>query len=464
MSDSLPTATRVSDPGIRALYSLESRWQAWLDVEAALAKAQAELGIIPKDAAEAIARAARLELLDRARIDEGFARTGHTLVPLVWELARVVGETHGGWVHWGATTQNITQTGDLLVLRQAHAIFLRLIGEALTAMADLADRGADMPIAGRTHGQHAVPATFGYKAAVWIDELLRHVERLQQTAPRLFVAMLGGGAGTFASLGKQGPLVQAGIGRHLDMGSMRVPSRALGDHLAENMCILGMLAATCGKIGREIYTLMKTEFGEVEEPVPPGTVGSSTMPQKRNPKLCQDIIALTAEVRAMVPLALEAMQTEHEADRTTSLMMDAAEARACIAMGDALSRLGEVVRGLRLDPERMRRNLDLGGGLIMAEAVMLRLGATLGRQHAHDVVYDAAQAAFVEGRPFSAVLAADPRVRAHLDPKAIDGLLDPVGYTGLCAEMARDAAGRARIAVAEIASKSNVQRIVRGSS
>jgi adenylosuccinate lyase len=204
MSDTLPTATRVSDAGIRALYALENRWQAWLDVEVALAKAQAGLSIIPTEAADAIARAARIELMDRTRIDEGFARTGHTLVPLVWELSRVVGEPHGGWVHWGATTQNITQTGDLLVLRQAHRVFLHLIGEALSAMADLAERGAEMPIAGRTHGQHAVPATFGYKIAVWIDELLRHVERLQQAGPRLFVAMLGGGAGTFASLGKHG--------------------------------------------------------------------------------------------------------------------------------------------------------------------------------------------------------------------------------------------------------------------
>src|SRR5580704_11935405 len=134
--DTLPTATRVSDPGIRALYRLENRWQAWLDVEAALAKAQAELGIIPPAAATAIAKAAHYELLDRARLDEGFARTGHTIVPLVWELSRVTGEEHGGWVHWGATTQNITQTGDLLVLRQAHGIILRLIGEALAAMAD----------------------------------------------------------------------------------------------------------------------------------------------------------------------------------------------------------------------------------------------------------------------------------------------------------------------------------------
>src|SRR3989475_3390066 len=164
--------------------------------------------------------------------------------------------------------------------------------------------------------------------------MIRHVERLRQAAPRLFVAMLGGGAGTFASLGTQGPAVQAGIGKHLGMLPMRVPSRTIGDHLAENICLLGLLFFFNDTATTEIYTLMKTEFGEVEEPVPPGTVGSSTMPQKRNPKLCQDIIALTAEVRALVPLALEAMQTEHEADRTTTLMMDSAEARAGIAMGD----------------------------------------------------------------------------------------------------------------------------------
>src|SRR5690349_11183204 len=150
MSDELPTAARVADPGIRALYRIENRWQAWLDVEVALAQAQAELGIIPKEASQAIAAAARLDLLDRRRIDEGFARTGHTIVPLVWELSRIVGEPYGGWVHWGATTQNITQTGDLLVLRQAHHIFLKLIADALLAAADLAERGADMPIPGRT--------------------------------------------------------------------------------------------------------------------------------------------------------------------------------------------------------------------------------------------------------------------------------------------------------------------------
>jgi adenylosuccinate lyase len=444
MTSPLPTAARIVDPGIRALYRIENRWQAWLDVESALASAEAELGIIPSAAAAAIRKCARLELLDRARIEAGLARTGHTIVPLVWELSRVVGDPHGGWVHWGATTQNITQTGNLLVLRQAHGILLGLIAQALLAMADLAERSAEMAIAARTHGQHAVPATFGFKVAAWIDELLRHRDRLSEAAPRLFVAMLGGGAGTFASLGERGPLVQAAIARELGMGSMRVPSRALGDHLAENVCLMGLLASTSGKIAREIYTLMKTEFGEVEEPVPPGTIGSSTMPQKRNPKLCQDIMALSAEVRALVPLALEAMQTEHEADRTTTLMMDQAEERAGIAMGDLLSRLAAVLQGLRLSPQRMRRNLDQGGGLIMAEAVMLRLGSSLGRQQAHEVVYDAAQSAVLEDRPFAAALAADARVAAHLGKAELEALLDASGYTGLCAEMAREAAARAR--------------------
>ena len=444
MSDELPTATRVSDPGIRALYKLENRWQAWLDVEVALAQAQAALGIIPEEAAAAIAKCADISLMDRARIDEGFARTGHTLVPLVWELSQLVGEPHGGWVHWGATTQNITQTGDLLVLRQAHQIFVQLLQDLLEAMADLAEKGADMPIAARTHGQHAVPATFGLKVATWIDEILRHLERLEQAAPRIFVAMLGGAAGTYASLGEQGPAVQRGMGERLGMTSMRVPSRSISDHFTENVCVLAMLAATCGKIGREIYELMKTEFAEVEEPVPPGTVGSSTMPQKRNPKLCQDIIAAAAEIRAQVPLALEAMQTEHEADRTTSLMIDTAESRACIATGDMLVRLVQVMRGLKLDPQRMRKNLDLSGGLIMAEAVMLTLGATLGRQHAHDVVYDAAQAAFVENKAFSELLSADPRVTERLHPAAITKLMDPTEYCGLSALLAREAVQRVR--------------------
>jgi adenylosuccinate lyase len=446
-----PTAYRVPDPGIRALFAEASRYQAWLDVEAALALAQAELGVIPEHAAREIAAKARLALLDMEAIRAGLARTGHSLVPLVWELDRVCGGDAGGYVHWGATTQNITQTGQLLLVRRAHGVFLRQLATLLDVLGELAERTKSMLLPGRTHGQHALPATFGFKVAVWIDELIRHVERLRGAESRVFVAMLGGGAGTMASLGAIGMAVQEKMARQLGMGAMAVPARTIGDHQAEYVTLLGMLAATASKMAREVYTLMKQEFGEVEEPVPPGTVGSSTMPQKRNPKLSQDVVAAAAQVRALVPLALEAMQTEHEADRTTSMMFDRAVTDACGLTGDILQRLIALFSGLRVFPERMRRNLDLSGGLIMAEALMLELGKRIGRQRAHDVVYDAAQAAATDGRAFQDVLAADERVRAHVTREQIAALLDPAQYVGLCREFAEEGAIRARNTVAVLA-------------
>ncbi|MGH8057194.1 MAG: class-II fumarase/aspartase family protein [Candidatus Entotheonellia bacterium] len=444
MLDEEPTALRIEDPGVRALFSEASRYQAWLDVEAALAQAQAELGIIPTSAAAEITRKAQLSFLDMAAIRAGLARTGHPLVPLVWELDRVCEGDAGGYVHWGATTQNITQTGLLLLVRRAHGIFLTQLAAVLQTLADLAERTKDAVLPGRTHGQHAVPATFGFKVAVWIDELCRHVERLQGCEGRVFVAMLGGGAGTLASLGEMGLATQAKLAARLGMSAMTMPARTIGDHLAEYVLLLGMLAATCSKIGREIYTLMKQEFGEVEEPVPPGTVGSSTMPQKRNPKLSQDIVAAAAQLRALVPLALEAMQTEHEADRTTSIMMNRAVTDACELTGDILQRLIAIMTGLQVFPERMRQNLDLSGGMIMAEAVMLELGRQIGRQHAHDAVYDAAQASATQDRPFRELLAENPLVSTRLTPAQVDALLDPTCYTGLCQTFAELGAVRAR--------------------
>src|SRR5579885_1064473 len=439
-----PTALRLPDPGIRALFAEGARWQSWLDVEAALAAAEADLGVIPADAAAEIRRAARLELLDREAIRTGLERTGHALVPLIWELDRVCGGEAGGFVHWGATTQNITQTGLIMQLRAAHERFLQLLASLLERLAMLAERTAELPLPARTHGQHAVPATFGLKVAVWIDELSRHVERLRGCEPRVFVAMFGGAAGTLASVGEIGVEIQARLAEKLGLRPMPLPARTVGDHLTEYVTLLGLLAATSSKIGREVYELMKPEFGEVEEPVPPGTVGSSTMPQKRNPKLCQDIVAAAAELRALVPLALEAMQTEHEADRTTSLMIGRALSEACALTGEILVRLDTLFAGLQLFPERMRRNLDLSGGLIMAEAVMLELGKRLGRQRAHDVVYEAAQTAATSGRPFRDLLLEDESVRRQLGAKEIDALLDPERYTGVSAVFARRAAAAGR--------------------
>jgi adenylosuccinate lyase len=197
---------------------------------------------------------------------------------------------------------------------------------------------------------------------------------------------------------------------------------------------------------------MKQEFGEVEEPVPPGTVGSSTMPQKRNPKLAQDIVAAAAQIRALVPLALEAMQTEHEADRTTSMMMDRALIDACGLTGDILQRFITLFQGLQVFPERMLHNVSLSGGLIMAEALMLELGKRLGRQRAHDIVYEAAQGAVTQGRPFHELLAEDQHIMAHLTPQQITDLLDPSHYTGLCRPFAEQGAQRARQVAAGLAS------------
>jgi 3-carboxy-cis,cis-muconate cycloisomerase len=454
-----PTSLRIDDPGVRALFTEAARFQSWLDVEAALALAQAELGIIPMAAATEIVGKAQLSCLDLAAVREGLARTGHPLVPLVWALDRACAGDAGGYVHWGATTQNVTQTGQLLQVRRAHDIFLRQLAAilTLTTLADLAERTKDVLLPGRTHGQHAVPATFGFKVAVWIDELGRHVERLQGCEGRVFVAMLGGGAGTLASLGEGGLVTQEKMAARLGLDPMPMPARTIGDHQAEYVLLLGMLAATCSKIGREIYTLMKQEFGEVEEPVPAGTVGSSTMPQKRNPKLSQDIIAAAAQIRALVPLALEAMQTEHEADRTTSIMMSRALVQACELTGDVLQRMIALFAGLQVFPERMRQNLDLSGGLIMAEALMLDLGKQIGRQRAHDAVYDAAQASVTRGRPFREMLAEDTQVSARLTRAQVEALLDPARYTGLCREFAERGAARGR----EIAA--GLTRATRGS-
>ena len=444
------TDGRVPDPGIRRLFTLEHRWQRWLDVEAALAAAQADVGMVPHAAAAAIGAAAQLDRLDVERIHRGIAETSHPLMALIVRLTEATGEPHGGWVHWGVTSQNIMQTGDVLVLREAHAVLLDLFAGVLDAAADLAEGGADIVLAGRTHGQHAVPITFGFKASVWIDELSRHVTRLGHAAEHAFRAMTGGAAGTFAGLGPDGPAVQAGVARRLGLGSMTVPARSIADPFAEYACALGILASTSGRIARDVALLMTTEVGEVAEPQPPATVGSSTMPHKRNPQLSQDVIAITAQIRALVPLALEAMMQDHEGDGAGTAVMDDVLARACVLSGDALTRLVVILDGLELDTDRMRRNLELTDGLISSEAVMLALGRMIGRQHAHDVVSEAARAATSDGRRFVDALAADERVVAHLDATAIATLLDTAEHTGRSGQIAHDGAARARTLAAQL--------------
>ena len=435
---------------VAELFTEAATFQSYLEVESALARAQAVLGVIPQWAADTIATKARLELMDLERVYEGLEKTGHPLVPLVWELDRICGPEAGGYIHWGATTQNITQTGKLLQVRKCHQYYLDSIGLLLLTLAGLAEKSKDYAMPGRTHGQHAVPATFGYKVAVWIDEIIRHVGRLKGCEERVFVSMLGGGAGTMASVGLEGLRTQDLIAENLGLSSMSMPSRTIGDHLTEYITILAMVAATASKMAREVYTLMKQEFGEVEEPVPVGAVGSSTMPQKRNPRLSQDVVAWAAEVRTFVPLALEAMQTEHEADKTTSMMINSAIDRVCELTGNIVQGLNEIFSDIRLFPERMRENLDLTGGLIMSERVMLALGSEMGRQRAHDAVYEAAQRSVNENRPFTETLSEEEEVASRLTNAEIRDLLDPEQYTGLCSYFAETFAEKARECAREL--------------
>jgi len=430
--------------GISDMFAERNIYQVYLDVEAALARAQAQLGVIPQSAADKISSSAQIDLLDIDAIHEGLRISGHPLVPIIWELDRVCGEEAGGYIHWGATTQNITQTAKLLVVKRCHDIFLGNLGKLLNILADLAEKSKDYAMPGRTHGQHAVPITFGHKVAVWIDEILRHIDRLKGCEERVFVTMLGGGAGTLASVGMEGLHTQELMAKELNMTSMPMPSRTTQDHQAEYVTILALFASTSTKMAREIYTLMKQEYGEAEERITKGQVGSSTMPQKRNPKRSQRIIANAAKIRVFVPLAFESMQEEHEADASGQQMINAAIDQTCILTDEIILGLIDLFDGVNLYPERMRRNLDLSGGLIMSEQIMLELGKEIGRQRAHDVVYDAAQKSVNEGRSFLDTLAEEEDVVARLSKDQIAELLDPENYMGLCSYFAETFAARAR--------------------
>ena len=417
-----------------------------MDVEAALAAAEADLGVIPRDAAEKIIKCARLELLDSKRIKEAMKTTEHSLMPLINELARVCGEEPGGYVHWGATTQNVTQTGFILMVRRGQRILFDLFATLLAHLGDLAMKTKNYILPARTHGQHALPATFGFKVALWIDELCRHVERLGQCHPRLFVAMLGGGAGTYASFGNKGPVIQARMGHHLGLGSMTIPGRTIVDHLTEYVLILVMLGTTCGKIAREMRELMKVEFGEVEEPIPDGSLGSSTMPQKRNPKLCMEVIVLETELRSLMALSVEAMLSDHEADGARTAMEGTAVVKAMTLVGDILATMTVLMSGLRVFPERMKKNLEMTHGMIVTEHLMLVLGNYIGRQEAHHIVHEACEKVAHDPDHVQLIdtLMEDELVSSHLTREVVMDALQPIKYTGMCAELAQQNAYRAR--------------------
>ena len=437
------------------LFAMPSKIQAWLDVEVALARSQAELGMIPRDAADEIARKGSLEWIDQASLLEDMQVTRAPIVSLVRFLSQACSGTAGDYVHWGATTQNIMQTAEVLLMRRSHQELLNLLANCLDALANQAESGAEVVMAGRTQRRHALPITYGFKAAGWIDELLRHKERFEEAEPRVFTLIFGGAVGAMHSFGGSGEALSRVIANHLGLSHVDVPSRSVNDHLIEYVLLLGFLASTCAKIGQELYTLMSEEVGEVYEDLGDEVIGSSTMPQKVNPKLSVNVIALAAQLRAQVNLAMDAAQSSHEGDASSSKMIYTAVDTACPLAMDMLTQLEELLIRLRLMPERMQANLKLTGGLINSEKIMMALANRgLGRQKAHDAVHASALTASRTNRPIREVLAENPAVSALLTPEDIEQNLNPDNHLGDSVRLAHKLAGRARASADSLRSRS----------
>lgn len=424
---------------MRAVFDDTALLQKWLDVEVALAEAEAEIGVIPASAAALIRRAARAENIDAPRMKQLVDHTLHPIVPLIRVLKEACeridplnGSAAGEYIHWGATTQDIMDTAVVLQIKDALAIFEQRIADIGDALAVLARTHRDTLMAGRTHGQHALPITFGYKVAIWLDELRRHAARLRECKPRVLVGQFGGAAGTLAGVGGRGIEIRAGMMARLELGVPVISWHVAHDGFAEFASIAAMLAGTCGKIAHEVIALQKSEVMEVEEPWNEGKVGSSTMPHKRNPMICEAIVALARLSFNQARAGLDGMIQEHERDWTVNHMEWAYLPELCVMADGALAQTLRVLNGLRVYPERMRRNVDALNGLMLSEAVMFALGERIGRVTAHDVVYDAAMRAFEQNSAFADLLMADGRVSAHITRAEIDVLLDPARYTGLC--------------------------------
>ena len=419
---------------MREIFSDRGLVQAWLDAEVALARAEVEVGVIPERAAEEIARRARAENIDLAALKQQTEIVGYPILPLVRMLAAQCANGAGEYVHWGATTQDIMDTGTVLQLRRAHQILVRDLSSLIDAAIRLAAQHRDVPMAGRTHGQQALPITFGFKVAVWIAELGRHQERLRAIAPRLFVGQLAGAAGTLASLGPAGPAVQERMMARLQLGTPTIAWHVSRDTLAEFVSVLALICGTVGKIGQEIALLQQTEIGEVEEGYVEGRGGSSTMPQKRNPITCEALMAIAAVVAQGAALMFAAMRHDHERATGPWHVEWEVVPEACILAGGTLRHATTLLQGLVVRPQRMARNLQLTDGLIVTEAVMMALAPALGRQRAHDVVYRAAMAAVESGCSLEDVLLRDPDVMPHLSRDRLQALLDPSNYLGLSRE------------------------------
>ena len=419
---------------VAAIFADDGRLQAMLDFEAALAAAEAKLGVIPADAAAAIAAECRVDRLDLAGFADDAAQAGNLAIPLVKRLtARVAARDQAAarFVHWGATSQDAIDTGLVLQLRSALDAIEGELARLADALAALAVAHKRTVLVGRTWLQQALPITFGLKAAGWLDGVERHRARLRAVRPRLFVLQFGGAAGSLASLGERGLAVAEALAGELELGLPDLPWHGQRDRFAELGALFGLVTGSLGKIARDLSLLMQTEIGEAFEPAGTGRGGSSTTPHKRNPVAAAAVLAAATRAPGLVATLMAAMVQEHERGLGGWHAEWVVLPELAILTAGALTQTADVVAGLELDTARMRANLDITHGLIMAEAVTMALGAALGRLEAHHLVEAACRRAIAERRHLRDVLAAEPAVAARLDAAALDHLFDPTNYLGV---------------------------------
>lgn len=415
-----------------AAFSPARRLQAMLDFEAALARAEVRAGVIPADAAGPIAAACDASLYDLSALGAEAALAGNTAIPMVKHLTRRVADADAEaarYVHWGATSQDAMDTGLVLQLRDFLGGLDDDLSRLAEALAGLARRHRDTPTVARTWLQHALPTTFGLKAAVWLDAIGRDRERIGAARGRLAL-QFGGAAGTLAALGDRGMAVAEALADELDLPLPALPWHATRDRVLELATALGLLAGTLGTIGRDLSLLMQVEVAEAFEPAAPGRGGSSTMPHKRNPVAAAVMIQAAVRAPGLVGGLLAGMVQEHERGLGGWHAEWQALPELCRIVAGSARHASGAVDGLEVDAGRMRANLDLTHGAIMAEAVTMALGARLGRMAAHGKVADATRRAAESGRPLRAVLGEDPDVTAALEGAALDRLFDPSGYVG----------------------------------
>lgn len=424
-------------PEVSALFSQEGRFARWLRVEAALAAAQGALGVIPTQAAADIAAAAHVEQLALEQYDQLYEKTGHPMVSLLHLLEEKAGPESGQFVHLGATTQDVMDTAMALALKDVLRLTTAKLTGIQSAVLHLCERYADTPMIGRTHNIQALPISFGYKAAIWADELERCIQRLGESTARIPTLQLSGAVGSMVSFGADGSAIQSHMVAALGLAIPSISWHASRDRLAEFTGQMALIGGCLGRIAREIYLLMGTEIGELSEPYGTGTVGSSTMPHKVNPTTTQHMMSLARDIRYHHAAVLEMMWVDHERDIMHFVGERQHVENCCIAMGELLDRAFSLLSGLQINAAAMLRNLTHLGGLTQSEHVMLELGRHIGKQRAHALVNEIAVTSFQQGRCFEDALKENKIVMGALDESQIHTLLDPLQYLGQCPMLAR---------------------------